>query len=125
MDHLKITSADIVGYSFGGSLAYQFAIQHPERLRKLVIISSTYKSSGWLPEVNNAFKKRKPEQFTGSPLHTAYEAVAPDKTKWTAFLKQMFALGAEPYNMGEANIAKIASPVLLIAAIMTDWIKWS
>jgi pimeloyl-ACP methyl ester carboxylesterase len=47
MDYLKIDSADIVGYSFGGSVAYQLAIQSPKRLRKLVIISSTYKSSGW------------------------------------------------------------------------------
>src|SRR6478672_13568561 len=41
MDYLKIDSADVVGYSMGGSVAYQFAVQSPKRLRKLVIISST------------------------------------------------------------------------------------
>lgn len=46
MDYLKFDSADVAGYSFGGSVAYQFAIQSPKRLRKLVIISATYKSSG-------------------------------------------------------------------------------
>src|SRR5580765_2612428 len=61
MDYLKIDSADVAGYSFGGAVAYQFAIQSPKRLRKLVIISSTYKSSGWMPEINNAFKIMKPE----------------------------------------------------------------
>jgi pimeloyl-ACP methyl ester carboxylesterase len=115
MDHLKIDRADVAGYSFGGSVAYQFAIQSPKRLRKLVIISSTYKSSGWMPEVNNAFKGRRPEQFANSPMKAAYDAVAPDKTQWTKFLEQMIALGGEPYNMGEDNIAKIGSPVLLIA----------
>jgi pimeloyl-ACP methyl ester carboxylesterase len=115
MDYLEIDSADVAGYSFGGSVAYQFAIQSPKRLRKLVIISSTYKSSGWMPEVNNAFKSRKPELFTNTPMKTAYDAVAPDKTKWTKFLEQMIALGGEPYNMGENNIAKITSPVLLIS----------
>ena len=49
MDYLKIDSADVAGYSMGGSVAYQFAVKYPKRLRKLVIISSTYKSSGWLP----------------------------------------------------------------------------
>lgn len=115
MDYLKIDNADVVGYSFGGTVAYQFAIQSPKRLRKLVIISSTYKNTGWMPEVNNAFKSMKPELFTNSPLQTAYDAVAPDKTKWTKFLEQMIALAGEPYNMGENNIAKITSPVLLIA----------
>jgi pimeloyl-ACP methyl ester carboxylesterase len=115
MDYLGIDKADVVGYSFGGSVAYQFAIQSPERLNKMVIISSTYKSDGWMSEINNAFKSRKPEQFSNTPMKAAYDAVAPDKTKWTRFLEQMFALGGEPYNMGEDNIAKITAPVLLIA----------
>ena len=115
MDYLKIDSADVVGYIFGGSVAYQLAIQNPKRLRKLVIISSTYKSSGWMPEINNAFKSMKPELFTNTPMQAAYDAVAPDKTKWTKFLEQMIALAGQPYNMGETNIAKITSPVLLIS----------
>ena len=81
MDYLKIDSADVAGYSMGGSIAYQFAVQSPKRLRKLVIISSTYKTNGWLPEVNNAFKDFKPEFFDNTPLNAAYDAVAPDKTK--------------------------------------------
>lgn len=115
MDYLKVDSADIVGYSFGGSVAYQFAIQSPKRLRKLVIISAAYKSSGWLPEVTKAFKNMKPEHFDNSPLKAAYDAVAPDKTKWTKFLEQMIASAATPYDLGDSNIAKIAAPVLLIS----------
>ena len=115
MDHLKIDSADVAGYSMGGSVAYQFAVQSPKRLRKLVIISSTYKSDGWLPIVNGAFKDFKPEFFDNTPLQTAYDAVAPDKTKWRKFLEQMFVFADEPFNVGDANIAKIAAPVLIIA----------
>jgi pimeloyl-ACP methyl ester carboxylesterase len=115
MDYLKIDSADVVGYSFGGSVAYQFAIQSPQRLRKLVIISAVHKSSGWLPEVTQAFKHMKPEHFDHSPLQAAYDAVAPDKTKWTKFVEQMIASATAPYDMGDSNIAKIAAPVLLIS----------
>ena len=64
MNYLKIDSADVAGFSMGGSVAYQLTIQCPKRVRKLVIISSTYKSSGWMPEVTNAFKTFKPEFFT-------------------------------------------------------------
>jgi pimeloyl-ACP methyl ester carboxylesterase len=115
MDHLKVDSADVAGYSMGGYVAYQLAIQSPKRVTKLVIISSTYKSSGWMPEVTSAFKNMKPEIFTNSPMQAAYDAVAPDKTKWTKFLEQMIAFARVPFNMGETNIAKIATPVLLIA----------
>ncbi|NLR63829.1 alpha/beta hydrolase [Chitinophaga varians] len=115
MDHLKIDSADIAGYSFGGKVAYQFAIQNPKRLRKLVIISASYKTSGWLPEVTNGFKNMKPEFFANTPMKTAYDAVAPDKTKWIPFLEQMIASARTPFDLGDDNISKITAPVLIIA----------
>ncbi len=115
MDYLKIDSADVVGYSFGGEIAYAFAIHSPKRLKKLVIISSTYKSDGWQPEIDDAFKDMKPELFDGSPMKEAYDAVAPDKTKWKSFLEQMIALAGVKFNLGDSNIAKITAPVLLIA----------
>ncbi|HEY8916685.1 MAG TPA: alpha/beta hydrolase [Chitinophaga sp.] len=115
LDHLKIDSADVAGYSYGGAVAYQFAIQSPKRLRKLVIISATYKSSGWLPEVNKGFKMMKPEFFTNTPMKTAYDAVAPDKTKWTKFMEQMIASAGTPFDLGESNISKISAPVLIIS----------
>ncbi len=115
MDQLKIETADLVGYSFGGAIAYQFAVQSPKRLKNLVIISATYKNTGWLPEVNNTFKSMKPEMFDKSPLHDAYNAVAPDKTKWTKFLEQMMATVKTPSDLGDSNIAKISSPVLIIS----------
>jgi pimeloyl-ACP methyl ester carboxylesterase len=80
-----------------------------------VIISSTYKTSGWQPEVANALKSLKPEFLTNTPMKAAYDAVAPDKTKWTKFLEKMIAFAGEPFDMGDANIAKITSPVLLIS----------
>jgi len=115
MDYLKIDTADVAGYSMGGSVAYQFAVQSPKRLSKLVIISSTYKTDGWLPIVSTGFKNFKPEFFDNTPLKTGYDAVAPDKTKWTKFVKQMIDFAQTPFDCGDSNIAKIAAPVLIIA----------
>lgn len=115
MDYLKIDSADVAGFSMGGTVAYEFAIQHPTRLRKLVIISSTYKSTGWLPQVSSAFKTFKPEFFANTPIQTAYDAVAPDKANWTKWLNQMIAFAGESFDFGDANVAKITAPVLIIS----------
>ena len=115
MKHLKVDSADVVGYSMGGSIAYKLTIQSPKRVKKLVIISSTYKSTGWKPEIAGAFKNMKPEMFANTPMKTAYDAVAPDKTKWTKFIEQMIVFAGTTFDMGDTNIAKITSPVLIIA----------
>lgn len=115
MDYLKIDSADVAGYSMGGSVAYQFAVQSPKRLRKLVIISSTYKSKGWLPIGNDALKDFNADAFDNTPIKTEYDSVAPDKNNWKKFIKQMIGFAGEEFNAGDANIAKITAPVLIIA----------
>jgi pimeloyl-ACP methyl ester carboxylesterase len=115
MDYLKIDSADVAGYSMGGSVAYQLIIQSPKRVKKLVIISSTYKSAGWRPELAAAFQNMKPDIFDNTPMKAAYEAIAPDKTKWHNFIEQMFAFDKTPFDLGDSTIAKITSPVLIIA----------
>ncbi len=115
MDYLSIDSADVAGYSMGGSVAYQFAVQSPERLRKLVIISSVYKDSGWLSIGNDAFDDFKPEFFDNTPLQTGYEAVAPVKSDWRKFTTQMVGFMKVPLDIGDSNIAKITAPVLIIA----------
>src|SRR5579872_961239 len=115
MNYLKVDSADVAGYSMGGSVAYQFAIQYPKRVRKLVIISSTYKTSGWLPVVSGAFKNFKPEFFDNTPIKAAYDSIAPDKTKWRKFIQQMIDFVGISFDCGDSNIAKMTMPVLLIS----------
>jgi pimeloyl-ACP methyl ester carboxylesterase len=39
MDALGIQRADVAGHSFGGGLAQRFAVRHPERLRRLVLVA--------------------------------------------------------------------------------------
>jgi pimeloyl-ACP methyl ester carboxylesterase len=115
MNYLKVDSADVAGYSMGGSVAYQLAIQNPKRVRKLVIISSTYKTSGWLPVVSGAFKNFKPEFFDNTPFQAVYDSIAPDKTKWRKFVQQMCDFVGVSFDCGDSNIAKMTMPVLLIS----------
>ncbi len=38
LDHLQLKSAHIVGHSMGGTIAQEFAIQHPERVKSLSLL---------------------------------------------------------------------------------------
>lgn len=112
LQFLKIDSADVVGYSFGGTIAYNLAIKHPKRVKKLVIISSTYKYEGWQPEVRNVLQTMQPEflaDFKGE-----YVKFAPDSTQWIPFLKGMIDFDKKDFNLGDNNIKNIKSPTLLI-----------
>jgi pimeloyl-ACP methyl ester carboxylesterase len=41
LDLYDITSADVVGFSYGGAVAQQFAYDHPDRIRRLVLAATT------------------------------------------------------------------------------------
>lgn len=41
LDHLQWNQVDLLGYSMGGCIALEFAGQHPDRVRKLVLQSTT------------------------------------------------------------------------------------
>ena len=49
MKHLGIGKADVMGYSLGGEVALRTAIQHPDLVRKLIVVSATFKRDGWYP----------------------------------------------------------------------------
>jgi poly(3-hydroxyalkanoate) depolymerase len=51
LDNLGIGEADILGYSWGGALAQQFAHQMGERARSLVLVSTIYGVGGLPPSL--------------------------------------------------------------------------
>jgi len=114
MGHLKIDSADILGFSYGGTVAYQFAIQQPAMTKKLIIISSTYKSEGWLSIMYSMLAGLKPDAFDNTPVKSEYTKVAPDTSNWHKFIGAMLKFSAEKFNLGDDKIKNIKVPVLLI-----------
>src|SRR5436190_7164917 len=70
LKYLKTDSADILGFSYGGTVAFQFAIQQPAMTKKLIIISSTYKSEGWLGIMYTMLTGLKPDAFDNTPIRS-------------------------------------------------------
>src|SRR4029079_12914968 len=42
---------DVLGYSFGGGAAFRLAVQHPEHVRRLVLVSTPFSQAGFFPEM--------------------------------------------------------------------------
>lgn len=114
LKHLKIKKTDVLGYSLGGTVALQLAIQNPEIIDNLIIISSVYKHDGWIPEAREAFASFQPEFLDATPLKTEYDKIAPDPKHWHAFVKKLTAFDTKNFNLGEANVKAMKAPVLFI-----------
>jgi pimeloyl-ACP methyl ester carboxylesterase len=117
LDHLKIRKAHLVGHSFGGVCAIRAAIQHPERVRRLVVISSPYARSGWYPEAQRGMSQvgaAMAENMMQTPTGK-FSKEWPEPQRFPQFLDKMGKLLSEDYDWS-ADIAKLPMPALLVFA---------
>jgi pimeloyl-ACP methyl ester carboxylesterase len=115
---LGIAEIDLLGYSFGGGVALQTAIRHAARVRKLVVVSSPFSSSGWFPEVQQGFKhvgRALAEPMRPSPIYQTYAAVAPRPQDFPQLLDKMGELQTLSYDWS-ADVARLAMPAMLVFA---------
>src|ERR1051325_3669062 len=73
---LGYDKVDVLGYSMGGGVAFQFAIQHPEMVRRLVLVSTPFAQDGFYPELlpqQAALGAAMAEQMKETPMYRSYE----------------------------------------------------
>jgi pimeloyl-ACP methyl ester carboxylesterase len=114
LDHLKIPSADLIGYSMSGSVAMQCAIRHPDKVRKVVSISAVFRDDGWVKEALDAFPQLTSETLKGSPIETEYKKLSPTPNEFPNFVKRVIAMDLKPYNLGADNLKATRAPMFFI-----------
>ncbi|MBL8823835.1 MAG: alpha/beta hydrolase [Planctomycetia bacterium] len=114
LDHLKIAKADILGYSMGGGVAMQCAIRHPDKVRKVVVISSYFRRDGVVKEGQEALAKLTAELFIGSPLETEYKKLSPTPDAFPTFIKRMVASASKGDSITADKLKATTAPMFFI-----------
>lgn len=131
LDHLQVERAHIVGLSLGGIIAQRLAVDHPNRIKRLVLISCSDRFSPYLREMTQLIASTanlpSADQFnrTLSLLSSSPSAVDNnfnatsqhdkqplDRRTRRAILEQLHCLGVSNPRDDER---KIAAPTLVIA----------
>ena len=113
LKHLKIASADLLGYSMGGGIAFQVAIRHPEQVRRLVILSGAYAHDGWWPEAEASFATMNVDAFKGTPFEEQYVKFGNDRGHFPEFVNKVIGIDLKPYDWTKEAKA-IQAPLFLV-----------
>ena len=117
LDHLKITKADLVGHSFGGASVLRTAIQHRDRVRRLVVISSPFARSGWFSEAREGMSQVGPsmaENMMQTPTGQLSRGW-PAPQLFPHFLEKFGKMMSEDYDWS-GDVSLLTIPVLLVFA---------
>jgi pimeloyl-ACP methyl ester carboxylesterase len=117
IEYRRLGKADVVGYSLGADVALRAAIQHPDRVRRLVVISAPYAHSGWYPEVQEGMAQtdsKLAEQLKETPTGKASRDW-PHPERFPQFLDKLGAMMGADYDWS-AEIRQLPMPVLLVYA---------
>ena len=116
LKQLKYGAVDVVGYSFGGGAAFRLAVQHPEHVRRLVMISAGYAQTGFYAEMlpqQAAVSSALFEMMKGTPMYVSYKAVAPKPEDFPRLLDRMGEYMRNPYDWSE-DVKKLQMPVMIV-----------
>ena len=114
--HLGFEKADVMGFSFGGGVALRTAIQHPDVVDRLVLVSTPFKRSGWYPEMEAAMAAMGPEMaepMKQTPMYEVYSRVAPRVDDWPAMVTQLTDLLRVDYDW-TAEIPGLTMPIEIV-----------
>jgi pimeloyl-ACP methyl ester carboxylesterase len=116
LEHLGYGAVDVLGYSLGGGVAFQFAAQHPAMVRRLVLLSAGYSQDGFYPEIlpqQAALGAAMLDQMKATPMYKSYVAIAPHPEEFPKLLDQLGAFMRKSYDWS-ADVKKLTMPVMLI-----------
>ncbi len=116
--HLGIERADLVGYSLGGGVAFQCAANHPEVVRRLVMVSTNIRRSAIYPDMlgqQAQMGAAAAELMKDTPMYQLYQRVAPRPDDFPRLLDKIGASMAEDFDFSE-QVRGLQVPTLFACA---------
>jgi pimeloyl-ACP methyl ester carboxylesterase len=116
LKQLGYTQVDVLGYSLGAGVAFRLAVQHPQAVRRLTLVSGGYSQDGFYPEMlpmQSQVGAGMAEMMKDTPMYKSYVAVAPKPEDFPKLLDLMGEYMRKPYDWAE-DVKTLKMPVMLV-----------
>jgi pimeloyl-ACP methyl ester carboxylesterase len=118
IEYLGLGQVDLVGYSLGGGVAFQCAANHPELVRRLVMVSTNIRRSAIYPDMlaqQGQVSAAAVDFMRDTPMYQLYQRVAPRPEDFGRLLDKIGAAMARDFDFTE-QVCGLRVPTLFACA---------
>jgi pimeloyl-ACP methyl ester carboxylesterase len=118
IDHLGLGTPDVVGYSLGGGVAFQTAVRHPDKVRRLVMVSANIRPDAIYKEMRaqqGQVSAAAMEFMKDTPMYQLYQRVAPRPEDFPRLLDKIGEAMSKDFDFTE-EVRGLQMPTLVVAA---------
>jgi pimeloyl-ACP methyl ester carboxylesterase len=115
---LGLDKPDLLGYSLGGGVAFQTAVQHPELIQRLVLVSANIRRDAIPPEMlaqQLQVSSAAVPFMKDTPMYQLYERVAPRPEDFGRLLDKIGESMAKDFDLSD-EMRGLQVPTLIVAA---------
>jgi pimeloyl-ACP methyl ester carboxylesterase len=109
---------DAMGYSLGAGVVFRLAVQHPDLVRRLVLVSGSFSTDGFHREmrpIQAQMSSTVAEAMKGTPIYETYLRLAPNPDDFGRLLDRMGDFMREDWDWRD-DVAGLTMPVMLVWA---------
>jgi pimeloyl-ACP methyl ester carboxylesterase len=117
IDHLNLTTPDVVGYSLGGGVALQTAAKYPAKVRRLVLVSANLRPDAIYAEMRaqqGQVNAAAVEFMKETPMYELYQRVAPRPEDFPRLLDKIGESMSHDFDFTE-EVRGLQMPTLIVA----------
>lgn len=116
VEKLGFPKVDVLGYSLGGGVALRMAVQKPDSVRRLALVSTGFRDDAFYPELKalqlQVSGKAAP-MMKDTPMYKSYAAVAPNVSEFPRLLDAIGDFMRSQYDWS-SDVSKLKQPVMLV-----------
>ena len=118
IEHLGLGQVDLVGYSLGGGVAFQCAANHPELVRRLVMVSTNIRRGAVYPDMlaqQGQVSAAAVDFMRDTPMYQLYQRIAPRPEDFGRLLDKIGAAMAQDFDFTD-QVRGLRVPTLFACA---------
>jgi pimeloyl-ACP methyl ester carboxylesterase len=116
LDHLGLERADVLGFSWGGLVALETALRHPDRVDRLVLGAVHTRADGYHAEIHDpttyATSTRMPTEAEFGAMAAEYERYG--LSSFETVVAKLDPIVTAEENWTSADLARVTAPTLVV-----------